>query len=486
MTKKDNNKKERKLGCSIDESCYRDINKGSQWTESHIDLSSKNCENKDFDQEKFTYSTLELIEDLREKLRHYPEELAFIFPNRVKKYSYKDLSLFWTDYEYFIKNLKRRRAGYKIESEMLDLLRRKLTNRFQENSNRCLKIIQLYYDNKIALNQFFDILLSELVRISEKIEVTDEEMGVILQGTKTYIHDKIFLIRHNYPNFKFSLERLNYMEKNIKLILGEKSKEFLDLIHKYKDLNPDLKIYPKQQYTIKNHNFFEEINSYEKSYWFGFLHADGWLNIKTYRIGLELSVKDKEQLITSAKILGLKKDRIKERTRIIKYKGKIKSFQMVYLKFVCKPMALDLYNHGFQDLKESSIGIPNFVKFAIQDAKNKASLSRSTNWKKYFEYKLALAWLLGFFDGDGTINEDTKLVRIYSNNKILLEDIKYYFDIENYSVLTNHKGQKVEFLDVNSENSFIISKPQYSLQLDWNFFKFFARIYNKGINRKRP
>ena len=109
MTKKDNNKKERKIDCSIDESCYRDINEGSQWTESHIDLSSKNCENKDFDQEKFTYSTLELIEDLREKLRHYPEELAFIFPNRVKKYSYKDLSLFWTDYEYFIKNLKRRR-----------------------------------------------------------------------------------------------------------------------------------------------------------------------------------------------------------------------------------------------------------------------------------------------------------------------------------------------------------------------------------------
>ncbi len=83
-------------------------------------------------------------------------------------------------------------------------------------------------------------------------------------------------------------------------------------------------------------------------------------------------------------------------------------------------------------------------------------------------------------------DEDTKLVRIYSNNKLLLEDIKYYFDVENYSVLTNHKGQKVEFLGVNSENNFKISKPQYSLQLDWNFFKFFTRIYDKGINRKRP
>ncbi|TFG26048.1 MAG: hypothetical protein EU533_00135 [Promethearchaeota archaeon] len=486
MAKKYNIKKERKLECSIDEYCYGDINKGSQWTESYIDLSSKKYEDKDFDQEKFSNSSLELIEDLREKLRIYPEELALIFPNRVKKYTYKDLSLLWSESKYFIKNLKRRRDGYKIETELLDLLKKKLTIRFQENSNGCLKIIQQYYDNKITLNQFFDIIISELGKISEKIEVTDEEMGVILQGTKTYIHDKIFLIRHNYPYFKFSLERLNYMEKHLKLILGEKSKEFLDLIQKYKDLNPNLKIYPKQQYTIKNPKFFEEINSYEKSYWFGFLHADGWLNIKTYRIGLELSVKDKEQLITFTKILGLKKNRIKERTRIIKYKGKLKSFKMVYLKFVCKPMALDLYNHGFLDLKENSIGIPNFVKFTIQDAKNKQILSGSTTWKRNFEYKLALAWLLGFFDGDGTINEDTKLARIYSNNKILLEDIKNYFDIENYSVRTNHKGQKVEFIDVNSENSFIISKPQYSLQLDWKFFKYFTRIYKKGINRKRP
>jgi len=244
MTKEDNNRKERKLDCSIDEFCYRDINEGSRWIESHIDLSSKKCENNGFYQGKVNYPTLKLIEDLRKALRRHSEELALIFPNRVKKYSYKKLSILWTDYENFIKNLKRRRSGYKIESEMLDILRRKLTNRFGDKSNKCSKTIQLYYDNEITMNQFFDIVTFEMGRISGEIEVTDEEMGVVLQGTKSYIHDKIHLIRTKYPKCKFSLERLNYMEKNIKLILGENSKKILALIHKYRDLNPDLKLYP--------------------------------------------------------------------------------------------------------------------------------------------------------------------------------------------------------------------------------------------------
>ncbi len=403
MSKKDNYRKERTLECpNNNESCYGNINESSQSTESHFDSLSMNNKNKVCGQQKFTYSTLEFIEDLREELKKYPEELTLIFPNRVKKYSYKDLSIFWANYEYFIKNLKRRKANYKIGFEMLDILQKKLINRFGEKSIKCLKIIRRSCDNEFSINQFFDLLTSEMGRISGEIEVTDEEMGNIFQGTKTYIHDKIYLTRNKYPNFKFSLERLNYMKNNIKLILGVKSKAILNLMLKYRELNPDLKIYPKQQYTIKNHSFFEEIDSYEKSYWFGFLHADGWLNRKTYRIGLELSVKDKEQVLTFAKIMGLDKNRIKERTRFYKYKGKIKSSLMVYLKFICKPMAQDLCNHGFLNLKENSIGIPKFVKSAIKDAISRFSLSDSTNLKSFFEYKLALAWLLGFFDGDGT------------------------------------------------------------------------------------
>ena len=298
MSEKDKKIKEKKLTFPNDNS-----EKNPQITNSHFDLVSENNNENCINQQKRTYSTLKFIEDLREELKKFPEELAQIFPNRIKKYSYKDLSKFWVDYEYYIKNLKRRKADYRIEFETLNILQNKITNRFKEKSTKCLEIIRQYYDNQFTIKQFFKLLISEIGRISSEIEVTDEEMGIILQGTKSYIHDKIYLIRNKYPNFKFSLERLTYMKKNITLILGEKSKKLLELIQKYKNFNPDLKIYPKQQYTIKNAGFFKEINSYEKSYWFGFLHADGWLNFKTYRIGLELSIKDKEQLINFVKMI---------------------------------------------------------------------------------------------------------------------------------------------------------------------------------------
>lgn len=42
-----------------------------------------------------TYSTLDLIEDLRKELQSHSEKLAQIFPDRVRGYSDRDLSKLW-------------------------------------------------------------------------------------------------------------------------------------------------------------------------------------------------------------------------------------------------------------------------------------------------------------------------------------------------------------------------------------------------------
>lgn len=93
-------------------------------------------------------------------------------------------------------------------------------------------------------------------------------------------------------------------------------------------------------------------------------------------------------------------------------------------------------------------------------------------------------WLLGFFDGDGTLNKDKKLIRLYSNNKELLINIKFYFNI-NYNVLKNHEGHLIEFIQKNSNDIYIKSDPQYSLKIDWDIFKNELNNINYGLKRKR-
>ena len=48
------------------------------------------------------YTTIELIEDLREELRRHSELLAQMFPERVNRYTDRDLSRLWrgSNYQY--------------------------------------------------------------------------------------------------------------------------------------------------------------------------------------------------------------------------------------------------------------------------------------------------------------------------------------------------------------------------------------------------
>jgi hypothetical protein len=43
-------------------------------------------------------------------------------------------------------------------------------------------------------------------------------------------------------------------------------------------INPDMKDYLNQRYTIKNPDVFSEFKNTITSYWFGFLCADGWMD----------------------------------------------------------------------------------------------------------------------------------------------------------------------------------------------------------------
>ncbi|MBA7504719.1 hypothetical protein ES706_03373 [subsurface metagenome] len=223
----------------------------------------------------------------------------------------------------------------------------------------CTSIIKSYKAGELTPLKFLEDLRQELGRITSKIPVTLEELGLILVDSTRYITgvwDKLkYPPRKNFnPNYMFSIERLEQFKENIKARLGVNANKCLELIDKYKKANLDLKLYKNQQFTIKNPGIFQKLDDTEKLYWFGFLCADGWLiketNRKYYRIGIELSKKDIDRIKRFTEFVGLPLDCIKYRIKYTKDKsGNITANEMAYIMFGCKLMFFDLEKKGLRD-----------------------------------------------------------------------------------------------------------------------------------------
>ena len=100
------------------------------------------------------------------------------------------------------------------------------------------------------------------------------------------------------------------------------------------------------------------------------------------------------------------------------------------------------------------------------DFSQKQSLSDSE------ERKVSLAWLLGYFDGDGTVYYDRKGLKfsgeIISSSKSLLQDIKDVYKIYN----------KIGFKDKN--------QGTYRLAIGPVIYKKMILVYSNSLQRKRP
>ncbi len=256
-------------------------------------------------------------------------------------------------------------------------------------------------------------------------------------------------------------------------LLGEAAIKCLHLIDKYILDNLDLREYSHQQFTITNPHFFDTIDSIEKAYWFGFMCADGCVHIRLgnkYEISLELSKKDRTELIKFAQVLGFDPSRIRDRLRFLKNKnGSVSIVEMSVLKFSCRIMGESLIRNGKfgSKSKDSLKKVPKLIK----DLVNMAQLKNS-DLSKTFEGQIALAWLLGYFDGDGTVYRDRKGHKfsgeIISSSKSLLLDIKKTFSI------VNKIGFKDKFQDT------------YRLALGPELYRLMMRIYPHSMLRKRP
>lgn len=264
--------------------------------------------------------------------------------------------------------------------------------------------------NKIISFTTLEFIEELLNAIGEHICTNSyDKVSEFLGMNSRYLWDIVKKIRyplwkHYNPDYMFSKEVLSSFKKIIIEKIGIKAIKCLELIEMYERCNSDLKDYPNQQYEVRNPHLFSIIKNKIQAYWLGFLMADFYINKITKQIGIEVSVKDKNHLKKFCKIIGLDYSRIHERNRTFQYKGEKRTYKLAYLEFGCKPMMNDLIKLGFWDpqYEKKCIFVPNF-----------------------YNRELLLAWLLGFYDGDG-IQDRTQ---VCSTNRNLLKEIKKLFHI---------------------------------------------------------
>ena len=440
---------------------------------------SEHSSNNDYCIEK-GYSTLDLIAELEKELQKFPEVLALLFPGRIKKFKHQYLSFFWQKAPNYIS-----KVIYKVRcinndfrfpntEDGLIKLEENIKVKLGFKGKKCISLIKKYRNEQLTTLEFINLIKNELGKVSGYVKVNDYELGLILKGNKKYFERLKARINNpndkDYnPNFKLSRERLTEFKKAVQLLFDKQSKKCLDYINKYEKLNPNLKDYSGQQYTLKNPHIFANLDILDKFYWLGFLYADAYINKKHYRITFELSSKDRKRVIAFAKFLGLDLKYIKNRIRILIHRGVPKLFRMTYIQPICKSMTKDLCKLGYCEVKADRKELPYFIQDLIKNAK----IQDWKNWHYTLPGKKALAWLLGFYDGDGSYL-GWHTARILSASKELLDQIKIVFNIPNEVVVPTEPDVEIFIFDHK-----ILSKGFYHLNLGGMLFKPCCEFINR-------
>lgn len=175
-----------------------------------------------------------------------------------------------------------------------------------------------------------------------------------------------------------------------------------------------------RRYSVNN-NYFDIIDTEDKSYWLGFLYADGYIRERKSGNSLEmkLSIKDKHHLELFRNAIG-SNHKIIDGFNKVKYNGGISISHMSSLAMYSTNLVKSIKSQGFHSRKTFTIDFPNIDEDFIHH------------------------FIRGYFDGDGSFSFDpikhkthtnivcasenfrNNLLKILNKNGI---EIKYYSDI---------------------------------------------------------
>jgi len=138
----------------------------------------------------------------------------------------------------------------------------------------------------------------------------------------------------------------------------------------------------------------------------------------------------------------------------------------------------DLQRHGSIGLKIERKEVPAQIKDHIKKAKQE----NLDKWMDTKAGKTALAWLLGFYDSDGSYNKGYTSGRLYCANKEYLMDVKRLFEIKTNVNTLIDPGEIVWVID-----RYCVSKGFYYLSISSkNVFIKMLMSYEHSLGRKRP
>lgn len=196
-----------------------------------------------------------------------------------------------------------------------------------------------------------------------------------------------------------------------------------------------------------NEDYFKEINTSEKAYWFGFIMADGCIysNNKSKRLQINLASKDKNHLIKF-------QNAIQSNYKI--QDKKINNSEASLLKINSTKMCLDLINNGIEERKSLTNKYPKKLN------------------NKYFN-----DFLRGYFDGDGCFSQNYKSSIKILGTKCFLEEIQKKINIKS----SLYKNKNIYSLEINGN----INKKIFLDTIYFNSKIYLDRKYNRYVHFKR-
>jgi len=267
--------------------------------------------------------------------------------------------------------------------------------------------------------------------------LTDKKLSEFLNHTPSLVYSIKKNSKRN-PYFQLTIDDLDLFKSNLISKFGKNCENIIGFIKNYQFLNNLRKSKDRiyNYHTDINLNYFLKIDNKEKAYWLGFLYADGYITKlrNNLRIGLEINKEDEIILDKYCNALGIN----------LNSKKYNKKSNTIRVRITNDKLGESLINQGY----------------IIGNTKSKNIELPCLNSRELY-----LAFLLGYFDGDGT----TGTSRITTGSIKFLIQIARKFNIKNkiYTYKGNHKmylGAKLfnEMLN-NYQNS--LSKKRIRLRI---------------------
>lgn len=216
------------------------------------------------------------------------------------------------------------------------------------------------------------------------------------------------------------------------------------------------KIATRQKKYYVNENYFEKIDTNEKSYWLGFLFADGNVRIRRYNAGelkLKLQFKDKLHIEKFKKSIGSNSP-VKDVFERYKYKDQIKYSKSSFISICSKKIVDDLIKLGCFENKSKIIKFPNMIPSEfIKD------------------------FICGYFDGDGCIHLDKK-----NNIKFYISCGSYIFLSDLMEILYDHGVSYIKITEKKNQNFRLEVYRISDLQI---IYKYFYKNSETYLERKK-